>query len=66
VLKICQEYQKRTEKIKTHRNPGSFKNGRFIGEIPYFLRLGFFHYFLHTVEARGSIPLSPTTPFPRG
>jgi hypothetical protein len=64
VPKIYQEYQKRTEKIKTRRNPGSFENGCFIVEIPYFLRLGFFRCFLHTVEVTGSSPVSPTMPYP--
>jgi hypothetical protein len=62
VPKICQEYQNVSKDIEIHRNPGVFENAHFTQNIHYYLQLSFFRRFLHTVEVRGSSPLSPTIP----
>jgi hypothetical protein len=49
--------------IELHRNPTDLKNGRFSEIIYYFLHFIFFRRLLHTVEVRGSSPLSPTILF---
>ena len=59
VPKVCSKYRRLSKSIKIHRNPGGQKNARSTGEIPYFMRLLFFLCLLHTVEVRGSNPLSP-------
>jgi hypothetical protein len=61
VSKLCQEYQNISKDFEVHRNPGVFKNAYFTENFYYYLRVTFFRRFLHTVEVRGSSPLSPTT-----
>jgi len=57
-----QEYQNVSKDIELHRNPGTPKNRPITGDIHYFLHFIVFRRFLHTVEVRGSSPLSPTIP----
>jgi hypothetical protein len=46
--------------IELYRNPEYPKNGLLSAQIIYYLCYKFFRRFLHTVEVRGSSPLSPT------
>jgi len=63
VPKISQEYQNVSNNIELHRNSSCSNNGPISTEIHYFLHFIYFRRFLHTVEVRGSSPLSPTIPF---
>ena len=62
VSKNHQEYQNISKDIELYRNPGAFKSRPISLDIHYFLHFSFFRGFLHTVEVRGSSPLSPTNP----
>jgi hypothetical protein len=62
VSKNHQEYQNKSNNIKLYRNPGTLETAPIFMDFHYFLYLRFFLRFLHTVEVRGSSPLSPTTP----
>ena len=59
VSKNPQEYQNVSKDIELYRNPGCPKNGLCSMEFIYFLYFRPFYRFLHTVEVRGSSPLSP-------
>jgi len=59
VPKICQRYQNVSKDIELYRNAGDLQNGSFAVEVDYYLHVSFFRRFLHTVEVRGSNPLSP-------
>jgi hypothetical protein len=63
VPKICQEYRNLSKDIELFRNPKDPKNVRISWKCIYSLHLSFFRRFLHTVEVRGSSPLSPTILF---
>ena len=63
VSKNHQEYQNVSKDIELYRNPECPKNGLCSGEFIYFLYFRFFPRFLHTVEVKGSSPLSPTLAF---
>ena len=60
IKRLTRTAQQKT-KILLSRNPGGLEKGHFTGEIPYSLRFGILRCRLHTVEVRGSNPLSPTT-----
>jgi hypothetical protein len=67
VSNLCPKY---VRNIKTYLKIANsieiqkaLKNGRFTMDIYYFLRVTLFRRFLHTVEVRGSSPLSPTIPY---
>jgi hypothetical protein len=60
VPKRCQEYRNVSKDIELHRNAAALKNGPIVRYLHYFLGIMFFRRFLHTVEVRGSSPLSPT------
>jgi hypothetical protein len=60
VSKNHQEYQNVSKDIELYRNPECPKTGIYSGELIYFLYVSFFRRFLHTIEVRGSSPLSPT------
>jgi len=62
VPKICQKNQNVSKDIEVHRNPGALENAHFTRDIHYYLYFSFLRGFLHTVEVRGSSPLSPTKP----
>jgi len=64
VPKICQRNQNVSKDIEVFRDPGAFENEHFTEHFHYILHFTFFRRFLHTDEARGSIPLSPTIPIP--
>jgi hypothetical protein len=49
--------------IEIHRNLEGLEKGRFTGENYYSLHFGLLRRFLHTVEVRGSSPLSPAKLF---
>jgi hypothetical protein len=62
VPKICQRYQNISKDIELYRNKSHPNNGLISMDLHYFLYVIIFRRFLHTVEVRGSSPLSPTTP----
>jgi hypothetical protein len=61
VSKNHQEYQNISKDIEIHRNPKPLENVPQPGDFYYYLHISFVRRFLHTVEVRGSSPLSPTT-----
>ncbi len=61
VPKICQKYRKICKNIKKYLKPNNLKNELSKGVTPYIFRFIFFLCLLHTVEAAGSNPASPTT-----
>ena len=64
VPKIYQKHLNISKDIELYRNPKGLKSERIFWEFNYFLHFSFFRRFLHTVEVRGSSPLSPTIPLP--
>jgi len=63
VPKICQEYQNICKNIERYRNPRELKIQLSTEVSPYIFLFPLFLCLLHTVEAGGSNPLSPTTLF---
>jgi hypothetical protein len=58
----CQEYRNVSKDIELHRNQGTLEATHIFVVFIYFLHFKVFLRFLHTVEVRGSSPLSPTIP----
>jgi hypothetical protein len=58
--KCAPKYRKLSRRINIHQNREGLEKAVATGEIPYFLRVRCERGFLHTVEVRGSNPLSPT------